>query len=46
MFTKLNVKSQKVNVTEVPLQLFYNIGCDIYKHTHIREGKSVFTSLA
>ena len=46
MLTKHNAYSQKVNVTDVLLQLFLNIGSDtdVYKqdniHDHIRVGKT------
>ena len=44
MLTKHNVYFQKVDVTEVSLQLFHNIRSDIYKHTHIRVSKTVTVS--
>ena len=42
MLTKHNVKTQKVDITKVPLQLFYNIISDIYRHAHIRVRKTAF----
>ena len=41
MLTKHNIYSQKVNATEVPLERFYNIVSDIYKHVLILVSKTV-----
>ena len=41
MLTKHNIYSQKVNATEVPLELFYNIVSDIYKHVLMLVNKTV-----
>ena len=41
MLTKHNVYSQKMDVTEVPLQLFHNTWSDFHKHALLCMDKAV-----